>query len=133
MRQPSASGARDAALGQVGLADRIDHHPTQLSGGQQQRVAIARALVNDPALLLADEPTGALDSHTSVEVMALLQQLNREGMTMVMVTHEHDIAAFARRIIISATAWWSRTASREPMTPPTRRCDRPARRRGLSA
>ena len=84
---------------EVGLADRIDHHPAQLSGGQQQRVAIARALVNNPVLILADEPTGALDSRTSLEVMALLQKLNRDGMTVVMLTHEQDIAAFARRNI----------------------------------
>jgi putative ABC transport system ATP-binding protein len=86
-------------LEQVGLGDRLDHHPRQLSGGQQQRVAIARALVNDPVLILADEPTGALDSRTSVEVMALLQRLNRGGMTVVLVTHERDIAAFASRIV----------------------------------
>jgi len=86
-------------LAEVGLADRMHHHPAQLSGGQQQRVAIARALVNNPVLILADEPTGALDSRTSLEVMALLQQLNRDGMTVVMVTHEQDIAAFARRNI----------------------------------
>ena len=87
-------------LSLVGLAERADHQPSQLSGGQQQRVAIARALVNNPALILADEPTGALDSHTSVEIMALLQQLNRDGMTIVLVTHEHDIASFASRLVI---------------------------------
>jgi putative ABC transport system ATP-binding protein len=88
-----------ARLGEVGLAERASHHPAQLSGGQQQRVAIARALVNNPVLILADEPTGALDTRTSCEVMALLQQLNRKGMTVVLVTHEHDIAAFASRIV----------------------------------
>ena len=86
-------------LTEVGLGDRMHHHPAQLSGGQQQRVAIARALVNDPVLILADEPTGALDSRTSLEVMALLQELNRDGMTVVIVTHEPDIAAFAKRNI----------------------------------
>jgi putative ABC transport system ATP-binding protein len=87
-------------LQQVGLGERLDHHPRQLSGGQQQRVAIARALVNDPVLILADEPTGALDSRTSLEVMALLQQLNRDsGITVVLVTHENDIAEYAGRIV----------------------------------
>jgi putative ABC transport system ATP-binding protein len=88
-----------AKLDRVGLASRADHHPAQLSGGQQQRVAIARALVNEPRLILADEPTGALDSTTSLEVMALLQALHRDGITVVLVTHEHDIAAFAGRAI----------------------------------
>jgi putative ABC transport system ATP-binding protein len=86
-------------LERVGLSDRTDHHPAQLSGGQQQRVAIARALVTAPLLILADEPTGALDSRTSLEIMALFQELNRQGMTVVLVTHEPDVARFARRII----------------------------------
>ncbi len=90
----------EARLSEVGLAERAHHHPSQLSGGQQQRVAIARALVNDPVLILADEPTGALDTLTSCEVMALLQQLNARGMTVVVVTHERDIAEFAKRIVL---------------------------------
>jgi putative ABC transport system ATP-binding protein len=88
------------ALTRVGLGDRIRHHPNQMSGGQQQRVAIARALVNRPRVILADEPTGNLDSHTSVEVMALFQELGRSGITVVLVTHEQDIAEYAARVLI---------------------------------
>ena len=88
-----------SALELVGLASRMRHMPSQLSGGQQQRVAIARALVNRPAILLADEPTGNLDSRTSVEIMEIFQRLNDRGLTVVLVTHEHDIAQFAKRVI----------------------------------
>jgi len=88
------------ALELVGLGQRADHHPNQLSGGQQQRVAIARALVNQPALLLADEPTGNLDSQTSIEIMGVFQKLNDQGITIIMVTHELDIARYTRRNVI---------------------------------
>jgi len=90
----------DLVLGSVGLAGREDHHPSQLSGGQQQRVAIARALINDPEVVLADEPTGNLDSRTSIEIMGIFQQLNERGITIVMVTHEQDIAAYAQRNVV---------------------------------
>jgi putative ABC transport system ATP-binding protein len=92
-RRPRARAKLEA----VGLGDREEHHPAQLSGGQQQRVAIARALINDPVLVLADEPTGALDSRTSVEIMSLFQDLNRSGITIVLVTHEPDVARYAGR------------------------------------
>jgi putative ABC transport system ATP-binding protein len=88
------------ALELVGLGERADHHPNQLSGGQQQRVAIARALVNKPSLLLADEPTGNLDSQTSIEIMGVFQKLNEQGITLVMVTHELDVARFTKRMVI---------------------------------
>ncbi len=88
------------ALEMVGLGERIHHYPNQLSGGQQQRVAVARALVNNPSILLADEPTGNLDSRTSVEVMGIFQQLNQQGRTVILVTHEPDIAQFAKRHVV---------------------------------
>jgi putative ABC transport system ATP-binding protein len=87
-------------LHEVGLRGREQHHPNQLSGGQQQRVAIARALINDPPILMADEPTGNLDSRTSVEIMAIFQRLNRDGITVVLVTHEPDVAAYASRMLL---------------------------------
>ena len=88
------------ALAMVGLSERMHHFPSQMSGGQQQRVAIARALVNRPSILLADEPTGNLDSRTSVEIMEIFQKLNDNGLTIVLVTHEHDIAQFAKRVLV---------------------------------
>jgi len=96
---PERHARARAALERVGLGERADHHPNQMSGGQQQRVAIARALVNRPPVLLADEPTGNLDSRTSEDVMALFQELGRSGITVILVTHEPDIAAFAGRVI----------------------------------
>jgi len=97
-------GRRDSlareALGRVGLLGRINHRPSELSGGEQQRAALARALINRPQLLLADEPTGNLDSRTSVEIMEILQNLNDKGLTIVLVTHEHDIAQFAKRVLV---------------------------------
>src|SRR5260370_33600218 len=88
------------ALTMVGLAERAQHFPSQMSGGQQQRVAVARALVNRPSILLADEPTGNLDSRTSVEIMEIFQNLNDQGLTIVLVTHEHDLAQFAKRVLV---------------------------------
>jgi putative ABC transport system ATP-binding protein len=107
------------ALTMVGLAERMHHFPSQMSGGQQQRVAIARALVNRPAILLADEPTGNLDSRTSVEIMGIFQNLNDKGLTIVLVTHEHDIAQFAKRVLIFRDG--TIAATRQSLSGPARR------------
>jgi len=115
-RKKSQASQRERALlalERVGLSDRTDHHPNQLSGGQQQRVAIARALANDPSLILADEPTGNLDTQTSVEIMGLFQALNEQGITLIMVTHELDIARFTKRNIVMRDG---RVTSDQPVT-----------------
>ena len=98
-RPPDVNQTARASLELVNLGDRLHHQPSQLSGGQQQRVAIARALVNSPRLILADEPTGALDTHTSAEIMALFTRLNAAGLTIIIVTHEPEVAAYARRLL----------------------------------
>ncbi len=99
-RVKDARATAAAALERVGLGDRLEHEPSELSGGEQQRVAIARALVNNPAIILADEPTGNLDSRTSVDVMTVFQELNDQGITIVIVTHEPEIAQYAKRVVV---------------------------------
>lgn len=116
------------ALERVGLGDRLDHEPSELSGGEQQRVALARALVNSPSIILADEPTGNLDSRTSVDVMSVFQELNEQGITVVLVTHEPDIAQYTKRIIVmrdgrivsDRQVWDRRSAKRDLENMPTR-------------
>ena len=99
LARPSASKKQGKALESVGLGDRVTHKPNELSGGQRQRVAVARALVNDPAIILADEPTGNLDTKTSIEIMGLFEEIHKAGNTVILVTHEPDIAEHAHRII----------------------------------
>ena len=127
---PAERRARaQAMLELVGLGDRLHHRPNELSGGQQQRVAIARALINRPALLLADEPTGNLDSKSSVELMALFEELNKQGITIVLVTHEHDIAAHAARVLTMRDGLLeSDTAMRPPQRAAGGAAGRPRRR-----
>jgi putative ABC transport system ATP-binding protein len=117
------------ALERVGLGERLRHHPNQLSGGQQQRVAIARAIVNSPKIILADEPTGALDSRTSVDVMSIFQQLWQSGITVVLVTHEADMAEFASRVVVMLDGRILTDRAQEPkraIPPPSSQRDGPA-------
>ena len=116
IKAPERRERAQVALQRVGLGARMDHTPAELSGGQQQRVAIARALVNNPQMILADEPTGALDSHTSEEIMRLLTELNSQGITVVLVTHEHDVAAWARRRIVFRDGNIIEDVRQEPVT-----------------
>lgn len=113
-RIKNARKAAIQALERVGLGERTDHQPNELSGGQQQRVAIARALVTEPSMILADEPTGNLDSKTSVEVMQLFQELNDQGITVLLVTHEHDVAGYAKRVIELRDGQIIRDETQEP-------------------
>ena len=126
IKDPRSSAVE--ALKRVGLGDRLDHEPSELSGGEQQRVAIARALVNNPSIILADEPTGNLDSRTSVDVMSVFQELNDQGITVVLVTHEPDIAQYSKRIVVmrdgrivsDRQVWDRRSAKRDLERMPTR-------------
>ena len=119
VKPPERHARALAALQRVSLSERASHTPAELSGGQQQRVAIARALVNQPSLILADEPTGALDTQTSMEIMRLLAALNAQGMTIVMVTHESDIAAWARRRIVFRDGHIVEDRAQQPQTDAT--------------
>ena len=119
----------EKVLAAVGLTGREDHHPSQLSGGQQQRVAIARALINDPEVVLADEPTGNLDSRTSIEIMDIFQKLNERGITIVMVTHETDIAAYAKRNIVMRDGSVQTDRTADAAGDPENETQKPAARR----